>query len=92
MTQQYIVGELSVLVAGLCPDRCPALAECVRDLRHRVERTSPTALAPLVREAVDLADRACWTSLEAGDMDWFSQQAAGAAVLREFAICAGLLV
>jgi hypothetical protein len=40
---------------------------------------------------MELADAACWASLEQGDIDWFRREAAGATDLREFAVCAGLL-
>jgi hypothetical protein len=91
MTQQYIVGELSVLIEGLSPDDSSALAVAVRDVQHRLERAALSDLVPLVREAVELADSVCWRSLEVGDADGFSREATRAACLCEFAACAGLL-
>ena len=91
MTQQYIVGELSALIAGLTPERCPRLAVAVHELRRRVECAPLCGLSPLVTEAMALADAACWTSLEEGDADAFIREATEAAILREFASCAGLL-
>jgi hypothetical protein len=91
MTQQYIVGELSILIAGLRPDHYPLLAASVKDLQRRVESAPLTALGPLVREAMDVADAACWNSLEQGDVGSFNQEATEAANLREFALCAKLL-
>lgn len=91
MTQQYIIGELSVLIAGLRPGRCSLLALAVDDLRCRVECAPLWALPPLVSEAIELADAACWTSLEDGDADAFIREATEGEHLREFAACAGLL-
>jgi hypothetical protein len=91
VTQQYIVGELSIRIAALCPVACSPLAVTVQELRRQIEQAPFSALAPLVLRAIDVADLACWTSLEQGDMEWFRRESAGAADLREFAVCAGVL-
>jgi hypothetical protein len=91
VTQQYIVGELSVLVGGLCPPAGPGLAASVKQLQRRVECSPVSELVLLVHEAIELADLLCWRSLELGDLEWFKHEAAGAVELREFAVCAGLL-
>jgi hypothetical protein len=91
MTRQYILGELSVLIAELRPQQDRALADKLSELQHRVERAPLAGLVPLVQEAIDLADAACWRSLDGGNLDWFRREARGAADLREFAVCAGLL-
>lgn len=90
MTQQYIVGELSALIAGLCPKHSPGLAAALSDLRRRVECVPLPMLTALITEAMDMADAACWTSLERGEIDACVQEATEAAMLSEFAECAGL--
>jgi hypothetical protein len=91
MTQQYIVGELSVLIAGLYPVSGEQLAADVRELRRRVESAPVGALAPLAAEATTIADRTCWSSLEEGDAGAFARQATAAALLHDFAVTANLL-
>ncbi len=91
MTQCYLVGEFSVQLAELCPQRCPSFAVAFLQLRERVERSAPCELAPLVCEALSIADAACWALLEAGDTESFTREACGARALREFAACADLL-
>lgn len=91
MTQQYIVGELSIRIAGLCPNACSPLEATVKELQHRVECAPYWSLGGLVLRAIDVADMACWRSLERGDVEQFRREAAEAADLREFATCAGLL-
>jgi len=41
--------------------------------------------------ALALTDRLCWDSLNGGDVGTFDRQAAAAAALREFGVCACLL-
>lgn len=91
MTQCYLVGELSVRIAGLSPQQCPDLASAVSQLRERVERAPVPCLPPLVAEALTIADEACWALLMQGDAEAFAQEAAGALALSEFAVCADLL-
>lgn len=91
MTQCYLIGELSVQLADLCPLPCPPLASAVNQLRDRVEHSPIRCLPPLVGEALSLADEACWALLERGDVEAFAREAAGARALREFALCAGLM-
>lgn len=91
MTQRYVVGELSALIGDLCTHECAGLTADLRDLRHRVERAPVSDLAPLAAEALDVADAACWALLERGDAAAFAREAADAAVLHEFAVCAALL-
>ena len=90
MTQQYIVGEFSVLIAALEPG-AGELAGAVHALRRKVERVSPQALAPLVVEAVTMADMTCWAALECGDIASFARNTEAAARLHDFAVSAHLL-
>jgi len=92
MTQQYIVGELSLLLAGLqavAPDQTSARSAA--RLRDQAEHRPVTELGSLVWCALDLADALCRASLDRGDAEAFAAQAAIGAELSEFAVCAGLL-
>ena len=80
MTQQYLVGELSLILGELHAVATNEAA--VRDiarLRQEAETTLPTALAPVVERAVELTNRVCWDTLERRDVSTF---------VREVAICA----
>jgi hypothetical protein len=91
MTQQYLIGELSVrleqLEAVVASDAVPDVA-C---LRHEVETGPVTGLAPAAARAIALADRVCWRSLACGDVSAFARQAKVSADLRLFGVCARLL-
>ena len=92
MTQQYLAGELSLLLGQL---RAALTNEAsvveVAHLRQRAETGPRSALASVVVRALELADRVCWDSLTRGDAAAFIHQAAIGAELREFGLCAGLL-
>jgi hypothetical protein len=90
MTQQYIVGQFSVLLAEMepVPDEWRAP---VRELRRKVE-TSPLPMLPrLAGEAMALIDRLCWVALEEGDEASFRRSAETGASLRDFTANAGLV-
>jgi hypothetical protein len=92
MTQQYLAGELSMLLARLqaqAPNQ--TAARDVAQLRREAETKPVTALPSLVVRALALTDRLCWDSLERGDPAAFTCQAAICAELRDFGICARLL-
>jgi hypothetical protein len=89
MTQQYLVGELSSLLAGLQPSALQA--DAVRNLRHDVEFSPPRLLPNLAQKALDLADLVCWAALDEGDAERFCHCAYTATALRDFAVDAGLL-
>jgi hypothetical protein len=92
MTQQYLVGEMSVLLARLqtlAGDN--DIARGIARLRREAEERGVHALAGVEARALELADRMCWLSLHHGDLEAFTQQAATGAQLREFGVCAGLL-
>jgi hypothetical protein len=91
MTQQYIAGEFSALLADLYAVARDELAADVRALRHQVESAPVAELAPLAVQAEAIADAACWSSLEDGDTGAFTRQATAAALLHEFAVNANLL-
>jgi hypothetical protein len=92
MTQQYLVGELSLILGELqvvAPN-----AAAVRDvarLRREAETTPPAALGPVIARAVKLVDRVCWDALTQGESAAFIRDTAIYAELWEFGVCAGLL-
>ena len=91
MTQQYLIGQFSVLLEDLQPPPGDRLAVAVHDLRREVESSPPAMLGCLAREAMSLTDAICWAALERGDSQGFCRYAAGALALGEFTDAAGLL-
>jgi hypothetical protein len=91
MTQQYLVGELSLILEELEAAAMNEAAVQVAHLRHEVETTPPAALAPMAARAVELSDRVCWDSLSQGETEAFVREAVICAELWEFGLCAGLL-
>jgi hypothetical protein len=92
MTQQYLAGELSLLLAQL--QAVAANTAWARDLtRLRQEaETMPLMTLSLVAEAaLEVADDVCWDSLERGDIAAFVRQATICAELWQFGVCADLL-
>jgi hypothetical protein len=92
MTQQYLAGELSVLLERV---QAVATTEAAgRDawsLRQAAETVPVQALGWVTVRALALTERFCWDSLSRGDTAAFSRQAAAGAALREFGVCASLL-
>jgi hypothetical protein len=92
MTQNYLVGELSLLLGQLQTiTSSEALAREVASLRYEAETTSPAGLPSVTVRAVMLTDGLCWDSLTHADTATFSRQATVCAELHEFGVCAGLL-
>jgi hypothetical protein len=91
MTQQYIVGEFSSLLAELRPAPGELFASAVDDLRRDVETGPRLQLPCLAQAALTLADMICWDALEQGDASGFRRCADTAVALREFAASANLL-
>jgi hypothetical protein len=91
VTQQYLIGQFSVLLEDLQPPPGERLAAAVYDLRREVESSPPAMLGSLAREAMSLTDAICWAALERGDSQGFCRYAAGALALGEFTDAAGLL-
>ena len=92
MTQQYLIGELSILLArlqALAPDARGAAS--VAHLRSDAERRGLCALGEVELRALAIADRLCWSSLSRRDIARFDQVAAAGSELWEFGVCAGLL-
>jgi hypothetical protein len=92
MTQQYLSGELSLLLAQLPPVATNgASIEAAVHLRHVAETVPVAALSLVVVRALELIDGLCWESLHRGDIAAFDHQAALGAELHEFGVCASLL-
>jgi len=90
MTQQYIIGHFSLLLAELQPAPGEWLT-AVGDLRREVESSPLPMLPRLAHEAMNLTDSVCWAALEQGDVGGFCRCATTAVALREFTASAGLL-
>ena len=90
MTQQYIVGQFSMLLEDLQPPSGEWLA-AVRKLRSEVESCPLSVLPQLAQEAIGLTDRICWSAVEQGDVSSFCGYARSAAALGEFLDNARLL-
>jgi hypothetical protein len=91
MTQQYIAGEFSALLAGLQSVHGGLVGQAVNHLRHEVEFGPLPMLPQLAREALALTDMTCWVALEHGDLSGFCRCADTGVALREFAASANLL-
>lgn len=92
MTQQYLAGELSLLLAQLrAAATDEASARGVDRLRREAETMPRSALASVTVRAIACADVMCWDSVAQGDTAAFSRQAAAAATIHEFGVCARLL-
>jgi hypothetical protein len=91
MTQQYLIGELSVRLEQLQAVAASDAASDVACLRHEVETGPATGLARSAATAIALADALCWRSLARGDVLAFSRQAEVSADLRLFGVCARLI-
>jgi hypothetical protein len=92
MTEQYIIGELSVRLVQLeavAPTEESAV-EFAR-LRVRVETAPVESLPNMALEALYLIRGLCRDSLARGDLQALTSQATMAAELREFAVSARLL-
>lgn len=91
MTQQYIAGELSLLLGELQAAMTNEAVVEVAQLRLRAETGLRSAMASVALRALEVADLLCWDSLTRGDAAAFTRQAAVCAELWEFAVCARLL-
>jgi hypothetical protein len=92
MTKQYLLGELSLILAEL--EDLTASEASVRDvarLRREAETGPLTALTSVTVRALELVAGLCQDSLGRGDAVAFACQSAIGAELRDFGVCAGLL-
>ena len=92
MTQQYLAGELSVLLERVqAVTTTEAARRDARLLRQATETGPVQALGWVTVRALALIEQLCWHSLDQGDTAAFTRQAAAGAALREFGVCADLL-
>jgi hypothetical protein len=92
MTQQYLVGELTLILGELQAVATNAAVVCeVARLRREAETTRPAALGPVVVRAVTLTDRVCRDALTRGGSAAFIRDTAIRSELWEFGVCAGFL-
>jgi hypothetical protein len=91
MTQQYLIGQFSVLLEDLQPPPGDLLAGTVRDLRQEVESCPVQMLAALAHEALELTDVICWAALARGDCSGFGHYAEAGVALGDFADSAGFV-
>lgn len=92
MTQQYLAGELSVLLGRVQAITTTEVAgREAWSLRVAAENGPIQRLGWVTVRALALTERLCWDSLDCGDTTAFIGQAAAAAALREFGVCSGLL-
>ena len=92
MTQQYLVGELTLRLMqlqGSAPNRESA-NEFAR-LRRETEAAPVEALPTMTMRALRLVRGLCRESLARGDLMALTHQATMAADLREFAVSASLI-
>ncbi len=92
MTQQYLAGELSVLLSHLqAAATTQAAGRDAWSLRLAAETEPARRLPWVTARALALAERLCWDSLARGDVAAFARQAAVCAELHDFGVCASLL-
>lgn len=92
MTHEYLVGELSVLLARLqALSDDDALTQAMGQLRSEAENRGLRGLADVELRALDMIDGLCWASLASGDLRAFEQIMQASAELRDFGICSGIL-
>lgn len=92
MTEQYLVGELSVRLARLRDVAGQPTFECaVTQLRREAETESLDSLPRLLLHALALGDQLCWASLARGEATAFDCQAEVCAELHDFGVSACLL-
>jgi hypothetical protein len=92
MTQQYLAGELSVLLGRVqAVTTTEAAGREAWSLRTAAEQGPIQGLGWVTVRALALTDRLCWDSLNRGDIGAFKRQATASAALREFGVCSGLL-
>jgi len=91
VTQDYLIGEVSICLQRLEAAAGDDAVDNVARLRYEVEAGSPTGLTAVVTRALAVADGMCWVSLERGDAEAFICQSQASADLWQFGICARLI-
>jgi hypothetical protein len=92
MTQEYLFGELSLILGELqAVATDDAAGREIARLRHEAEIGPLAALGLVAARALELTEGWCWASLSRGHSTTFARQTALCAGLWEFAVCAGLV-
>jgi hypothetical protein len=91
VTQDYLIGEVSICLQRLEAAAGHEAAGDVMRLRHEVEAGPPAGLTAAVARALAVADGMCWASLGRGDAEAFMCQARASEDLRQFATYARLI-
>lgn len=92
MTQQYLVGEASVLLAQIqASGGDPLAVRELAQLRREAETRPVSELGAVAMRALEVTDGMCLESLHRGDVLGFLRQCASGAELRDFCLCARLL-
>jgi hypothetical protein len=92
MTQQYVAGEMSLLLARLGATATDEMcARAAAGLQREAELVALARLDSVATRALALADRMCWQAIASGDLVCFDRHASAGAALYEFCVCAGLM-
>lgn len=91
VTQQYLVGEVSMLLARIEAAMPGDHARDVARLRQDAETHPPTELRWIALRALRVVEDECWDAIDHGDTAAFARQADLAAELHDFGMCAGFL-
>ena len=92
MTQQYLIGEVLLLLSRLRAEA--ETADARRRVEHlcaHAENAPPHRLGPVLILAGSLADALCWAALGQGDVAAFERRARIAEDIHAFGECSGLV-
>jgi hypothetical protein len=92
VTQQYLIGELSLLLSNVAAvATTDATVEEALRLRRRAETSAPEDLRAVAASALCLTDVLCVMSLSRGDTTAFTAQVEVSRRLYEFGVCSSLI-
>jgi hypothetical protein len=92
MTQQYLVGELSLRLAQLHDAAGRSTLEhAVTQLRREAEAEPLESLSRPLLRALTLGDELCWDCLERGEAASFNSLVAVCADLHDFGVCSSII-
>jgi hypothetical protein len=92
VTQQYLIGELSLLLSNVAAvATTDANVEEALRLRRRAETSAPEDLRAVAASALCLTDVLCVMSLSRGDTTAFTAQVEVSRRLYEFGVCSSLI-
>ena len=92
MTQQYLIGEVLLLLSRLRAEAETAVVQRQLDrLCAEAESRPPQCLGAVLVLAAVLADRLCWEALGIGDTHSFERRARLTEDIHAFGVCSGLV-